>query len=406
MKRALRKLLDSQGKRFEKGGALERLYPLFEATDSFFFAPGTPTKDTTHVRDGADLKRVMFTVVIAMIPCALMAMYNTGLQVNLAVAQGGFPLVGWRTEFYELLGGTYSPASLLDCGLLGALYYIPVLLVTFGVGLSIEVFFAIIRRHEVNEGFFVTGMIFPLILPPTVPLWQVALAIAFGVVIGKEVFGGTGYNIMNPALVARAFLFFGYPGQISGDEVWIAASLPDTISGATALPTFAQGGIEALSGTQDWMDAFLGFEAGSMGETSALACLIGAFILLATGIASWRIMLSVIAGVVATSLALNTMGSSTNALFAMPFYWHLVLGGVAFATVFMATDPVTAPITHLGHYIYGFLIGFLIIVIRVLNPAYPEGLLVAILLMNVFAPLIDHYVLKAHIKKRMVRHAR
>jgi len=402
--RWLRNILDRQAARFSKGGSLERLYPLYEAMDSFFFAPGKRSAGTVHVRDGADLKRVMFTVVISLIPCALMAMYNTGLQAGRVIQAGGSPLTGWRTAVYGFIGGGYSPDSLYDCFALGAVYYLPVFFVTFLTGLSIEVLFAIVRRHEVNEGFFVTGMIFPLILPPTVPLWQVALAIAFGVIIGKEVFGGTGYNIMNPALVARAFLFFGYPGQISGNLVWTASALPDAVTGATPLPKAVSEGLAAMAGSYGWWDAFLGLIPGSMGETSALACIIGGLLLLATGIASWRIMVSVILGMVITSLVLNGIGSETNPLFAMPFWWHLVLGGAAFAIVFIATEPVTAPFTHRGHFIYGFLIGLLIIVIRVLNPAYPEGLLVAILLMNIFSPLIDHYVVRAHTRRRRKRY--
>ncbi len=400
----LRNILDRQAVRFKKGGPLERLYPLFEAIDSLLYAPGNRSTGTVHVRDGADLKRIMSTVVIALIPCALMAMYNTGLQANLAVQAGGSALAGWRTALYSLLGGSYSPGSFFDCFTFGALYYLPVLFVTFFTGLSIEILFAVVRRHEINEGFFVTGMIFPLILPPTVPLWQVALAIAFGVIIGKEVFGGTGFNIMNPALVARAFLFFGYPGHISGNRVWTASALPDAVTGATPLAQAGSEGMGAMSASYSWGEAFLGLIPGSMGETSALACIIGGLILLVTGIASWRIMVSVVLGMLVTCLVLNGIGSDTNPLFAMPIWWHLVLGGAAFAIVFIATEPVTAPFTPLGHFIYGFLIGLLIVVIRVLNPAFPEGLLVAILLMNVFSPLIDHYVVQAHTRRRRARY--
>ena len=399
--KARKKLLEKLRGRFEKGGGLERFYPLFEAVDTFFYATSRPTKGALHVRDGADLKRVMITVVMALVPCALMAMYNTGLQANLAIQAGGQALDGWRTWLVTALGGEYSPASIFDCALHGAAYYLPVLAVTFGVGLGWEVLFAVVRRHEINEGFFVTGMIFPLILPAAVPLWQVALGISFGVVIGKEVFGGTGYNIFNPALVARAFLFFGYPAQITGDSVWIPAQMVDSVSGATPLAQAAQGGLVAGN---TWFDAFLGFIPGSMGETSTLACLIGAAILLATGIASWRIMLFVVVGAIASSSLLIWVGSETNPLFAVPFWWHFAVGGLAFATVFMATDPVSAPYTQKGQIIYGLLIGVLVIVVRVLNPAYPDGLLVAILFMNLFSPLIDHYVIRAHIKRRRARH--
>ncbi len=402
----LGKLLDKAGVHFEKGGRFERLYPLYEAIDAFLYATAKPTKGSVHVRDGADLKRVMITVVIALVPCMLMALYNTGLQANLAIRAGAEPLWTWRIYLLRWLDVGYSPDSVYDCVVHGAVYYLPVFITTFAVGGAWEVLFAIVRRHEVNEGFLVTGMIFPLILPATIPLWQVVLAISFGVVIGKEVFGGTGYNILNPALTARAFLFFGYPAQITGDKVWIAAEkldAVDAISGATPLADAALTGMSAFKDIP-WLDAFLGFIPGSMGETSTLACLIGAAILLITGVASWRIMLTVVLGLFSAATLLNGVGSATNPQFAVPFHWHFVIGGVAFATVFIATEPVTAPHTLKGQYIYGFLIGLLAIVVRVLNPAYPDGLLVGILLMNLFAPLIDHYVVQAHIKKRRARY--
>jgi Na+-transporting NADH:ubiquinone oxidoreductase subunit B len=273
------------------------------------------------------------------------------------------------------------------------------------VGGAWEVLFAVVRRHHVNEGFLVTGMIFPLILPATIPLWQVALAISFGVVIGKEIFGGTGYNILNPALTARAFLFFGYPAEITGDKVWVPFESVDTVSGATPLADAAKAGLSSITDNHSWLDAFIGTIPGSMGETSTLACLMGAFVLLVSGVASWRIMLSVVLGTIAAASLLNAVGSETNPLFEIPFWWHFVIGGLAFATVFIATEPVTAPYTFMGQLIYGFLIGVMVVVVRVLNPAYPDGLLVAILLMNLFSPLIDHYVVAAHIKKRRARHA-
>jgi Na+-transporting NADH:ubiquinone oxidoreductase subunit B len=289
----------------------------------------------------------------------------------------------------------------------GALYFFPVLLVTFAVGGAWEVLFAIVRKHEVNEGFFVTGMLFPLILPPAIPLWQVALGISFGVVIGKEVFGGTGMNILNPALAARAFLFFAYPAEISGDAVWIAAvTRADGVSGATWLARTAVEGKAALVGGVTSWDAFIGLKPGSMGETSVLACLVGAALLILTGVGSWRIMGSVAAGTIAMTLFLNGVGSATNPSFDVPFWWHFLLGGWAFGTVFMATDPVSAPASTTGAYVYGFLIGVLVVLIRVVNPAYPEGMMLAILLMNVFAPLIDHFVVRANIKRRMARYAR
>lgn len=396
--------MKSGARHFETGGKFHRLAPLYEALDSFLFATAKPTQGKVHVRDSVDLKRVMITVVISLLPCAAMAMYNTGLQANLAIAAGAVPLADWRLTIMTRLGIGFSPQSILECTVHGALYYLPIVLVTFAAGGAWEVLFAVVRRHDINEGFLVTGMIFPLILPATTPLWQVALGISFGVVIGKEVFGGTGYNILNPALTARAFLFFGYPVQITGDQVWIAVKPVDTVSGATALADAASTGLKCLS-QHSWMDAFLGFIPGSMGETSTLACLIGAAVLLITGIASWRIMASVVLGTVVTTTLLNLIGSDTNPLFAVPFWWHFVIGGLAFATVFVATEPVTAPHTRQGHFIYGFLIGVMIIIVRVLNPAYPDGILVGILFMNLFSPLIDHFVVGAHIKKRRARHA-
>jgi Na+-transporting NADH:ubiquinone oxidoreductase subunit B len=402
--RFLRNLLDKQEKKwFAKGAKFERLYPLFEAMDTLFFTPGKVTKSPSFVRDAADLKRVMITVVIALVPAIVMAMYNTGLQANLAIAEGAGVPDGWRTALVTGLGLDFSPDSVVGCLVHGLVYYLPVLIVTFVVGLGWEVLFCCVRREEVNEGFFVTGFLFPLIVPPTIPLWQVALAISFGVVLGKEVFGGTGFNIMNPALTARAFLFFGYPGQISGNEVWVAA---DGFTRATPLAEAAEKGMCALNGSSDlWWDSFFGLIPGCMGETSALACLIGAFILIVTGVGSWRIMASVAAGTLVTSLLFNAIGSDTNPMMSMPFIWHVVLGGWAFGTAFMATDPVTASQTNLGRYIYGFLIGFLVVMVRCLNPAYPEGMMMSILLMNVFAPLIDYYVVRGHIKRRRARYA-
>ncbi len=397
----LRSLLDAQAKLYAPGGRLARLYPLYEAIDTFLYTSGTATRSAPHARDAADLKRVMITVVVALVPCVFMALYNTGLQANLAIASGGMPPDGWRGSVHAALGVGYDPASWLACLVHGALYYVPIVFVTFLVGGLWEVLFACVRRHEINEGFLVTGMLFSLILPATIPLWQVALGISFGVVIGKEVFGGVGYNIFNPALTGRAFLFFAYPAEISGDQVWVAA---DAVTKATPLAMSAQGGVGSVVQEATWLDSFLGLIPGSMGETSTLAILIGAAILILTGVGSWRIMLSVAVGSALTATLLNVIGSDTNPQFAMPFWWHFVVGGMAFATVFMATDPVTAPYTHRGQWIYGFLIGMLIIVVRVLNPAYPDGLLVAILLMNVFSPLIDHYVVRAHVQHRKARY--
>ncbi len=413
----LRRILDKQVRHFEPGGRFERFYPLYEAPDTFLYTPGKTTAGAAHVRDALDLKRLMMTVVVALAPCVLMAMWNTGRQIHVAVAGGAAPLSNWRTEAMEMLGLTFDASSLLANTVHGALYYVPVLVVTFAVGGAWEGLFAVVRRHEVNEGFLVTGMLFPLVLPPTIPLWQVAVGISFGVVVGKEIFGGTGYNVLNPALTARVFLFFAYPAQISGDAVWIAAGTSaDGYSGATALGEIAvlepvEGsdapldGLTAIEGKVSWMQAFLGDIPGSMGETSALACLIGAVILIATGIGSWRIMVAATAGTAAISVLLNLVASSTNAMLSVPFHWHLVLGGWAFGIVFMATDPVSAAQTNRGRYIYGFLVGVLAILIRTINPAFPEGVMLGILFMNLFAPLIDHYVLKANIKRRQARYA-
>ncbi len=404
----LRTLLDKQGKLFEKGGKLERFHPLFEAGDSFAYTSGETTSGPSHVRDAADLKRIMFAVVAALIPAVLMAMYNTGLQAHKAIAAGAAPLESWQTNlFVKLMGEAFDPGNLWACLVHGSLYYLPVVMVTLFIGGNCEAIFSIVRKHDINEGFLVTWMLFPLILPPTIPLWQVAVGIAFGVVIGKEIFGGTGMNILNPALTARAFLFFAYPGQISGDNAWIAAQTSaDGYSGATWLSRAAVEGPAALvPGNVSWWDAFVGLVPGSMGETSALACLFGALVLVLTGVGSWRIMAGVTLGSFATVLLLNFAGSDTNLLFEVPFHWHIVLGGWAFGMVFMATDPVSAAHTNTGRWVYGLLIGVLAILIRVVNPAYPEGMMLAILFMNLFASFIDHFVVQANIKRRRARYA-
>lgn len=402
----LRNLLDKPKKLFEKGGKLEKLYPFYEAGDTFLYTPGEVTENCSHVRDGIDLKRAMIMVVFALVPCILMALYNTGLHANLALANiDSSSLVGWRYDIIATFGIGYDHQSILANMFHGALYFMPVFLVCNLAGGFWEALFAVVRKHEINEGFLVTGMLFPLILPATIPLWQVAVGVSFGVVIGKEVFGGTGKNILNPALTARVFLFFAYPGQITGDAaVWIAA---DGVSGATALGVAANGGLESLqNAAMTWNDAFFGFIPGSMGETSTLACLFGAVVLIASGIGSWRIMLSCLIGMVSMSLTFNWLhnsGLTENVMFSVTPEWHFVMGSFAFATVFMATDPVSASMTPKGKWIYGFGIGTLGIIVRSANPAYPEGWMLAILFMNVFAPLIDHFVMNANIKRRMRR---
>lgn len=397
--KALRNVLDKIHPHFSKGGKFERLYPLYEAADSFIYTPGETTEGAPHVRDAIDLKRVMITVVVALLPCFFMAMWNTGYQANSAMQMTGGSVEGWRGALLSLLGFSADPNSFIDNMLLGAAWFVPIYLVTNIVGGLWEALFSIVRGHEINEGFLVTGSLFPLICPPTLPLWQAALGISFGVVIGKEIFGGTGKNFLNPALTGRAFLFFAYPAQISGGtSVWIAA---DGLTGATALSAAADGGVQALATMHSWFDAFLGVIPGSMGETSTLACLFGAAILVFTGIGSWRIMLSGLLGAVSLSALFLLVDSSTNPMFALGPLWHLVIGGFAFGLVFMATDPVSGAMTEEGQWVYGALIGLMCILIRVVNPAFPEGMMLAILFGNVFAPLIDQLVLKYHIKRRL-----
>ena len=430
----LRDQLDKLHPLFEKGGKLERLYPLYEAADTFLYTPGHVARGVTHVRDSLDLKRMMSMVVVALIPCVFMAMWNTGYQANLAIQRivdsGLEPAFGWQGDVLAWLGFGHNPSNFLDNFIYGALFFLPVYIVCMAAGGTAEVIFSTIRKHEVNEGFLVTGLLFPLTLPPDIPLWQVAIGIIFGVVIGKEIFGGTGRNFLNPALTARAFLYFAHAPEISGDRVWTAAKVMrdsdvDGYSGATALGWLGQlspqaadaagGPIAAIQsipvtggGTYsvDFLSAFMGWIPGSMGETSVLACLIGAAILIATGIGSWRIMAGVCVGAIGfASLLYIFSGSASNPMFGIPPWWHLVLGGFAFGTVFMATDPVSASMTETGKWFYGALIGAMTILIRSINPAFPEGIMLAILFGNVFAPLIDYFVVQANIKRRAIRYA-
>ena len=404
--KVLRALLDRQAHHFQKGGRLERLYPLWEAQDTFLYTPGEVTRSAPHVRDALDMKRLMVTVVIALAGCIFMALYNTGYQANLAIASGAPPLDVWQTRVMQMLGQPFAPGDFVTCLLHGALYFVPVLVVTFAVGGLWEALFAGVRGHEINEGFLVTGMLLPLTLPPTIPLWQVALGVSFGVVVGKEIFGGTGMNILNPALTARAFLFFAYPGDMSGDAIWIGAgTAADGVSGATVLAVATERGLAGVTETLDPWQAFVGLMPGSMGETSVVACLFGAVVLVGTGVGSWRIMVSVALGTLGTAMLLNAVGSMTNPFFEVTPLWHYLIGGWAFGTVYMATDPVSGPSTPIGHYAYGFLIGLLVVLIRVVNPAYPEGMMLAILFMNLFAPLIDYVVVQANVRRRRVRYA-
>lgn len=407
--KAVENLLAKAGRHFEPGGKLARYHALYEAADTFLMTPPSVTRGASHVRDAIDLKRMMSIVVIAMLPCVFMAMYNTGLQANLALDPEKLAMLqGWRHDIMRALGYGYSPDSLVQCLFHGSLYFLPLYAVTMAVGGAWEVLFAVVRRHEINEGFLVTGLIFPLTLPATAPLWQAALGITFGVVIAKEIFGGTGMNFLNPALAGRAFMFFAYPAEISGDTVWVAMYNVDAVdgwSGATLLAkmrTFVEPFSDAAAGLS-WTNAFLGFEPGSLGETSAFACLLGAAILVVTKVGSWRIMAGVTLGTVAMALVFNAVGSASNPWFAMPFWWHMVLGGWAFGTAFMATDPVTAPYTDRGRWIYGIAIGALIVLIRVMNPAYPESVFLVILFMNTMAPLIDWMLVRANIERRRRR---
>jgi len=395
-----RDFLDSIEPHFTKGGKLEKYYGLYEMVDTFIYTPADVTRGTTHVRDGNDLKRTMTFVVIATFFCILMAMYNTGYQANLAVeAMGLDETTGWRSIPMSLVG--YNPMNPISNMVHGALFFLPIYIVTLAVGGVWEVLFATVRGHEVNEGFLVSSMLYTLILPPDMPLWQVALGISFGIVIGKEVFGGTGKNFLNPALTGRAFLFFAYPAAISGDSVWVGV---DGYTMATPLGLAGQGGLDAVQAAgYNWFQTFMGFMPGSIGETSTLAIFIGAAFLLYTRIASYRIMGGVLLGMIATSTLFNIIGSDSNPMFAFPFYWHLTVGGFAFGMVYMATDPVSAAMTNTGRWIFGCLIGVMVVLVRVVNPAFPEGMMLSILFANMFAPVIDYFVVQANIKRRMKR---
>jgi Na+-transporting NADH:ubiquinone oxidoreductase subunit B len=392
----LRRVLDDLEPHFKPGGKYETWYALFEAVDTIFYSPSKVTVAEPHVRDGVDLKRVMITVWVAAFFPMFYGMYNLGFQANMAIEAMGL-------QGISLFAG-HNPASLWDNVVYGAAHYIPIYAVVFVVGGFWEVLFATKRGHEINEGFFVTSILFTLIVPPDLPLWQAALGITFGIVVGKEVFGGTGKNFLNPALTGRAFLYFAYAPQLSGDAVWTAV---DGYSGATALGQIAAEGLPAMAANTGleltWLNAFLGQMQGSIGETSTVAILLGGCLLLFTKIASWRVMLSVFLGMVATATLFNVIGSDTNPAFATPWYWHFVLGGFAFGMVFMATDPVSSSMTSTGKYIFGALIGFMTVLIRVINPAYPEGVMLAILFANLFAPTIDYYVVKANVSRRRAR---
>ncbi len=396
----LKKIFETIEPQFEKGGKYEKFYALFEAAYTVFYTPGQVNKGATHVRDNLDLKRMMIMVWACVFPAMFVGMYNIGLQAQIALAAGFATPDVWQVSLFSMFGTELSASSGWPALMwYGACFFLPIYAVSFAVGGIWEVLFASVRGHEVNEGFFVTSILFALTLPPSIPLWMVALGITFGVVVAKEIFGGTGRNFLNPALAGRAFLFFAYPLSMSGDTSWVIA---DGFTGATALSQAAQGTLE-FGFNQDWWDNFLGFIPGSVGEVSTLALLLGGAVIVYARIASWRIIAGVMVGMIAVSMLLNAIGSDTNPMFAMPWYWHLVLGGFAFGMMFMATDPVSASFTNQAKWSYGILIGAMAVFIRVVNPAFPEGMMLAILFANLFAPLFDHFVVQANIKRRIAR---
>lgn len=396
----LKKFFEDIEPQFEKGGKFETWYALYEAVATGLFTPGQVNKGQTHVRDSIDLKRIMITVWLAVFPAMFWGMYNIGFQATEALVAGYSLPDTWQVGLFELVGGSLTADSgWFSMMLYGAMFFLPIYATVFIVGGFWEVLFATVRKHEVNEGFFVSSILFALILPATIPLWQAAIGITFGIVIAKEVFGGTGKNFLNPALAGRAFLFFAYPSEISGDAVWVAA---DGFSGATALSAANQGLLD-YSVNADWWNAFWGYIPGSVGEVSTAMILLGGAYILYKGIASWRIVLGVFGGMVAMSMLLNAIGSDTNAMFAMPWYWHLVTGGFAFGMMFMATDPVSASFTNTGKYWFGALVGIMVVLVRVVNPAFPEGMMLAILFANLFAPLFDYFVVQGNIKRRLAR---
>jgi Na+-transporting NADH:ubiquinone oxidoreductase subunit B len=398
----LRKLLDSVEKYFLPGGKLQKLYPLYEATDTFLYNTNNTCHGAPHIRDGADMKRVMIIVYLASLIPFIAGSYFIGHQALLAISSnlGTIP-TDWHSVLIGIFGGNLQSDSIVNCLGYGLSYSLPIYITALAVGGILESIFAVVRGHEINEGFLVTSMLFILTLSPSIPLWQVALGISFGVVFGKEIFGGTGKNFLNPALVGRAFLYFSYPGQISGDAVWTAV---DGFSGATALAVASFGGMEAIANAHmTWMDYFIGDVQGSIGETSVIAIVLGGVSLLVSRVSSWRIVLGGFVGLIGTVMLLNLVNSTTNHMFEMPVHWHLVTGGFMFAIFFMATDPISAAMTNKGRFYFGFFIGFMTVIIRVINPAYPEGVMMAILFANIVAPVIDHTIVSANIKRRIKR---
>mgnify|MGYP001412715034 FL=1 len=404
MKAWLRSINESIKPKFMHGGAQAKWFPIYDAIENFIFSSTNKTTNPIHVRDSIDIQRIMVIVWLAAFPAMFFGMYNIGNQtLDYLTLVGSANTNDWHHVLINLVG--YSNDSFITKMWIGAVYFVPIYAVTFAVGILWEILFAVVRKHEINEGLFVSSILFALSCPPDLPLWQAAMGITFGIVIGKEVFGGTGKNFLNPALTGRAFLYFAYPSQLSGDKVWIAGLsdtgiTPEGFSGATPLGYAAEDGLQGLSDNFSWFDALIGNIPGSVGETSVIAIGIAAVILLATGVASYRIILGTFIGMIVMSSILNIVGSDTNPMFQVPWYWHFVIGSFAFGLVFMATEPVSGSGTNAGRWIYGALIGVTVVLIRVINPAFPEGMMLAILFANLFAPVIDHMVVSNNIAKR------
>ena len=404
MKAWLRSINESIKPKFMHGGAQAKWFPIYDAIENFIFSSTNKTTNPIHVRDSIDIQRIMVIVWLAAFPAMFFGMYNIGNQtLDYLTLVGSANTNDWHHVLINLVG--YSNDTFITKMWIGAVYFVPIYAVTFAVGILWEILFAVVRKHEINEGLFVSSILFALSCPPDLPLWQAAMGITFGIVIGKEVFGGTGKNFLNPALTGRAFLYFAYPSQLSGDKVWIAGLsdtgiTPEGFSGATPLGYAAEDGLQGLSDNFSWFDALIGNIPGSVGETSVIAIGIAAVILLATGVASYRIILGTFIGMIVMSSILNIVGSDTNPMFQVPWYWHFVIGSFAFGLVFMATEPVSGSGTNAGRWIYGALIGVTVVLIRVINPAFPEGMMLAILFANLFAPVIDHMVVSNNIAKR------
>ena len=404
MKAWLRSVNESIKPKFMHGGAQAKWFPIYDAIENFIFSSTNKTTNPIHVRDSIDIQLIMVIVWLAAFPAMFFGMYNIGNQtLDYLTLVGSTNTNDWHHVLINLVG--YSNDSFITKMWIGAVYFVPIYAVTFAVGILWEILFAVVRKHEINEGLFVSSILFALSCPPDLPLWQAAMGITFGIVIGKEVFGGTGKNFLNPALTGRAFLYFAYPSQLSGDKVWIAGLsdtgiTPEGFSGATPLGYAAEDGLLGLSDNFSWFDALIGNIPGSVGETSVIAIGIAAIILLATGVASYRIILGTFIGMIVMSSILNIVGSDTNPMFQVPWYWHFVIGSFAFGLVFMATEPVSGSGTDVGRWIYGALIGVTVVLIRVINPAFPEGMMLAILFANLFAPVIDHMVVSSNIAKR------